>query len=181
MDAPAMNIPCMIVCMGVSGAGKSTLARALAETLSWRYVEADTFHSRENRQQMASGKALTDAQRGPWMETVCRELEWLAGSKNSCVLAHSGLRAAHREQLRHCGFDARFLHLTGPTDLIERRLAHRPGHFMSPTLLHSQLDALQPTEGEADVIALDVRETPDALHDRALAVLSEYLSERATP
>ncbi len=168
----------MIVCMGVAGAGKSTLARGLAEILEWRYIEADTFHSRENRQWMAAGQPLTDEMRAPWMDAVTRELEWLAGTGASCVLAHSGLRRAHRDQLRACGFDTRFLRLSGPAELIEQRLAHRPGHFMPPSLLRSQLAALQDTTGETDVIDLDLRRPPESLRDDALVQLAEFLAER---
>ncbi len=57
-----MAVPCLIVFMGVSGAGKSTLARALSETLGWRFVEADEFHSPENRQSMAAGQPLSFTQ-----------------------------------------------------------------------------------------------------------------------
>ncbi len=176
-----MSTPCMIVCMGVAGSGKSTLARQLSETLAWRYVEADTFHSRENRQRMAAGQPLTDELRAPWMEAVCRELSWLAGTGASCVLAHSGLRAVHRQQLRECGFDTRFLHLDGPFELIEQRLAHRPGHFMPPGLLRSQFTSLEDPAEEADVLRLDVRQSPEVLGERALAELAEFLAERAAP
>ncbi len=170
----------MIVCMGVAGAGKSTLARGLAAALEWRYVEADTFHDKAARQQMAAGRALNDEQRGPWMDRVCQELRWLSGTGASCVLAHSGLRAAHRDMLRDCGFDTRFVHLEGAAELIEQRLAHRPGHFMPPGLLGSQREALQSPAEEQDVVTLDVGQTPEVIRDLALRALARFLTERAT-
>ncbi|MEM6900072.1 MAG: gluconokinase, partial [Pseudomonadota bacterium] len=60
----------LIICMGVSGSGKSTLAQSLATHFSLPFLEADDFHSIENRQKMASGIALTDKDREPWMMDI---------------------------------------------------------------------------------------------------------------
>jgi gluconokinase len=180
-ETPSMAVPCLIVFMGVSGAGKSTLARALSETLCWRYVEADDFHSPENRRCMAAGQPLSDAQRAPWMSAICAELSELADAGDSCVLAHSAIRRAHRDQLRRCGLDTRFIHLTTAPELIEQRLAHRSGHFMPASLLHSQLEAFQSAKDEADVIELEASEPPPVLQQRTITVLSEFLDERTIP
>jgi gluconokinase len=56
-----MANPALIVCCGVSGSGKSTLAQFLADEFGLEFVEADDFHPQENREHMAAGKPLTDA------------------------------------------------------------------------------------------------------------------------
>ena len=54
-----------LVVMGVAGCGKSTLAAELARRCGAPFVEADDLHSAANRQRMASGSPLADADRWP--------------------------------------------------------------------------------------------------------------------
>ncbi|MFW5808525.1 MAG: hypothetical protein ACOCWH_05695 [Spirochaetota bacterium] len=54
---------------------KTSLARRLALRYGFEFVEADDFHSGDNRQRMASGMPLTDEMREPWMDSVCSFLE----------------------------------------------------------------------------------------------------------
>jgi gluconokinase len=59
--------------------------------------------------------------------------------------------------------DAEFVHyvyLHGPKGLVRRRLAERRGHFMDPTLLQSQFEALEPPEG---AVWIDVTPTPEVI------------------
>ena len=175
-----MNHPQLIVCMGVSGAGKTTLARSLSRELAWPCVEADEFHSSENRQRMARGVPLEDRHRTPWMTAVCTHLQGLFQEGVSCVLAHSGLRRRHRQQLRSGGHETRFLELAGPATLIEQRMAHRAGHYMPASLLSSQLTTLQPTDGEPDVYRLNIDRPVDRLVRDSLDVLAPFLYEAST-
>lgn len=150
-----MTTPQLIVCMGVSASGKSTLARALADDLDWQYLDADDFHSESNRQKMACGEPLDDDDRAPWMQAITLHLKQRLCAGTHCVLAHSGLRRQHREQLRTSGFDVRFVFLDGHEKTIADRLRNRRGHYMPPTLLESQYAALQRPDDEPDVITLD--------------------------
>jgi len=56
--------------MGVSGSGKTTIAVLLAERLGWALADADEFHSPANVRKMASGIALTDEDRWPWLHAI---------------------------------------------------------------------------------------------------------------
>lgn len=163
--------------MGVSGTGKTTLARSLSSTLTWPYVEADDFHDGRNRQLMSRGIPLEDQHREPWMAAIRKHLDELFHGGISCVLAHSGLRRAHREQLRAGGHETRFLELAGPAALIEQRLAHRAGHYMPASLLDSQFEAQQATDGEADVHRLDIQRPVDHLVRDSLDVLAPFLDD----
>ena len=63
-----------VVVMGVSGSGKSTLARALAQALSWQFIEGDELHPAANIAKMAAGIALNDEDRQPFLANVARAI-----------------------------------------------------------------------------------------------------------
>ena len=56
----------------------------------------------------------------------------------------SALKRKYRDQLRRHAPDAEFLHLEGSPEVIARRQASRPGHFMPASLLDSQFATLEP-------------------------------------
>ena len=60
--------------MGVQGSGKSTIGALLAERLGVPFVDGDDLHSERNKQLMAAGHALTDAERMPWLHAVGERL-----------------------------------------------------------------------------------------------------------
>ena len=175
MNIPANSdddcAPLLVIIMGVSGAGKSTVSQALAERCGYLYLDADDFHSTEARAHMAAGKPLTDAMRIPWVQTICQHLSKLATDGTHVVLAFSGLRKAHREPLRHCGYRAQFLFLDGDRDTIASRLQARTGHFMPTSLLDSQFASLERPDAEPDVHALDVTPPLEQLLDQAVHFL----------
>ena len=63
-----------IVIMGVAGCGKSSLGVVLSHALSLQLVEGDDHHSAANRDKMARGVPLTDADRDGWLSTLCDQL-----------------------------------------------------------------------------------------------------------
>ena len=172
--------PVLLVVMGVSGTGKSTVASYLADEFSFRYIEADDFHSDENRQLMAAGVALNGDQRTPWMNRVCRELDALCRERENCVLAYSGLRKAHRQRIRSLGFDTRFLYLQADKSIIFTRMESRKGHFMPPGMLASQLQDMQDPRDEGDVTGVDVGESLPITLARARSI-AERLFSQAEP
>lgn len=184
MNIPANSdddsAPLLAIVMGVSGAGKSTISQALAERCGYLYLDADDFHSTEARTHMAAGKPLTDAMRTPWVETICTHLRKLATGGTHVVLAFSGLRKAHREPLRHCGYRVQFLFLDGNRDTIAARLQARTDHFMPTSLLDSQFASLERPDTEPDVQTLDITPPLEQLLDRAVHLLqSKDAGQRA--
>src|SRR5262245_38888053 len=124
-----------VVVMGVSGSGKSTVGAALAQRMRVPFADADDFHPAANIAKMSAGHALDDDDRYPWLEVIG---EWLAQHDSGGVMSCSALKHKYRDQLRrHCP-DVMFLHLSGSPEVIRRRQASRPGHFMPAALLDSQ-------------------------------------------
>lgn len=78
----------------------------------------------------------------------------------------SALKRAYRDQLRrHCA-NLKFLHLSGTEEVIARRQASRPGHFMPASLLASQFDTLEPPlDADEDGISIDVDQSIDSIVD----------------
>lgn len=160
-----------LVVMGVSGSGKTTLATLLGERLGWATAEADDFHPPANIAKMAAGTPLDDADRWLWLAAI---RDWMNGHSApgaGTIVTCSALKRSYRDLLRQADGTVRFIHVTGAPSAIARRLEHRTGHFMPPTLLPSQLLALEPLEADEEGITLPNDTTPQDLADRALAEL----------
>ena len=85
----------------------------------------------------------------------------------------SALKRKYRDQLRkHCP-QVRFLHLSGSPEVIGRRQASRPGHFMPASLLASQFDTLEPLEADEHGVVVDVDQDIDAVVENYLTRSTE--------
>src|SRR6476619_7078022 len=129
-----------IVVMGVSGSGKSTVGAALAQRLRVPFADDDRY---------------------PWLEAIG---EWLAQHcGDGGVMSCSALRRKYRDQLRrHCP-DVEFLHLSGTPEVIGKRQASRPGHFMPASLVASQFATLEPLESDERGVVIDVDQNIDSI------------------
>lgn len=156
--------------MGVSGSGKSTLAQALASRWEVPYVEGDHLHSPESIDKMAAGIPLTDDDRWPWLDRVGASILASRSGNGGAVASCSALRLVYRERLRRAvGPSLRFVLIDLPRDVLECRLAERPGHFMPPALLDSQLRTLELPVDEADVLIVDGQQSLDSMVDKVSA------------
>ncbi|XVS61153.1 gluconokinase [Actinosynnema sp. CA-299493] len=173
--------PTCVVVMGVSGSGKSTVARLLADRLDVPMAEADEFHPAANIGKMSAGTPLTDADRAPWLAAIRDWITGCAAAGESAVVTCSALKRAYRDVLRAADARVRFLHLRGTHDVIGDRLRHRSGHFMPPSLLGSQFDALEPLEPDEDGVAVDVSRTPELIVEEAVTRLDLAAGNPATP
>jgi gluconokinase len=166
----------IVVLMGVCGCGKTSVGRALADRLGWRFFDADDFHPPENVAKMASGVALTDDDRVPWLDRLAAEMRAVARAGQHAVLACSALKASYRQRILR-GIESadgkldvgvRIVYLKGDAKTIEPRLALRSGHYMPPSLLASQFAALEEPE---DAMVIDIRQTTEAQAAQIAAAL----------
>lgn len=156
-----------LVVMGVSGSGKSTVGAAVAQRLRVPFADADDFHPQANIEKMTAGHPLDDDDRYPWLEAIG---QWLADRCDSGgVMSCSALKRKYRDQLRRHCTSVEFLHLDGTPDLIGRRQASRPGHFMPASLLASQFDTLEPLEPDERGIRIDVDQSIDSIVETFVA------------
>ena len=151
-----------LVVMGVAGCGKTTIGEGLARALDWPFAEGDLDHPKANIDKMAAGIPLTDDDRWPWLRILAGRIAAEEAAGRSSVLACSALRRAYREVLRSGAPRVRFVHLHGPVEVLQARIAARQGHFFPPGLLASQLAALEPLGADEDGIIIDVSLAPDA-------------------
>ena len=166
-----------IVVMGVSAAGKSTVGRLLAERLGVPFRDADDLHPAANVEKMASGTALDDTDRAPWLDAVGAELE---AASAGIVMACSALKRSYRDRLRAAAPSTVFVHVHGSDELLAARAAARTQHFMPPSLLASQLAVLEPLAADEPGITVDIDGAPAEIVDRALLGLRPFV-EAVTP
>ncbi|MCO5606382.1 hypothetical protein L7F22_060570 [Adiantum nelumboides] len=102
--------PCgrAIVIMGVSGSGKSTVGHLLAQSLGCAFLDADDFHSQENKEKMKQGIPLTDSDRWPWLEALRDTLIDYILRGHTVVLACSALKPSYRQLLRTADYERMF-------------------------------------------------------------------------
>ena len=155
-----MSLPHLVVVMGVSGSGKSTVGAALAQRLGVPYVDADDLHPPANIAKMSAGQPLDDDDRRPWLDTLG---EWLAAHPDGGVVSCSALKRDYRDQLRGHAPEVAFLHLEGSREVIARRQAGRPGHFMPASLMDSQFATLEPLQADERGVTVDVDQGVDAI------------------
>ena len=159
--------PPLLTVMGVSGSGKTTVGAALAQRLRVPYADADDFHPAANVAKMSAGVPLTDDDRLPWLHVIG---EWLAAhAEHGGVVSCSALRRSYRDVLRAAAPGQLFVHLHGSPEVIARRVAGRPGHFMPATLVASQFETLEPLGADEHGLTLDLDRPVDDLVDAYLA------------
>jgi gluconokinase len=144
-----MSITRPVVVMGVSGSGKTTVGEALAAALGVPFVDGDALHPAANVAKMAAGIPLDDADRAPWLDAIAAVL-----ATGPVVVACSALKRAYRDRLRAGSPELELVFLeVDPATLLDR-MTHRR-HFMPPSLLDSQLAALEPPALDEHAITVD--------------------------
>jgi gluconokinase len=97
--------------------------------------------------------------------------DWIDAAPGSVLVTCSALRRVYRDVLRQAHAHVRFLHLDGRPEVIGSRIGSRTGHFMPPTLLHSQLATLEPLQPDEDGIVVSVEGTPAEIGERSITAL----------
>lgn len=133
------------ILMGVTASGKSTIAAELVRLTGWKFAEADDYHSAANKAKMHAGIPLNDEDRAPWLASLHGVIAGWLRDGQSGVMTCSALKQSYRDTLTAGIPDGayRFVLLDAPIAVLEERIKDRPGHFMNPDLLQSQIDTLE--------------------------------------
>lgn len=158
-----------IVVMGVAGSGKSTIAAELVARTGWAFAEGDSYHPAANVEKMRVGQPLTDEDRAPWLAILAGWIGEREAAGENAVMTCSALRRSYRTALREGHPSVWFAHLSAPPAVIGERMAHRVGHFMPPTLLASQLEALEPLADDEPGATFEQMASPGELAEAILA------------
>jgi gluconokinase len=156
--------------MGVQGSGKTTIGNLLAQRLGVPLIDGDNLHSVANKEWMASGHALCDAQRLPWLHEVGRRLA--LGSGSGIVVACSALKRSYRDLLRQEAPATFTIFARGDFDLIYARITARRHEYMPPSLLRTQFDDLQELEADEPGVIVDIAKPPEEIVDLVIATLA---------
>ena len=133
----------IILVMGVSGSGKTTIGKKLAESLGYKFADADDFHPQENIEKMRNGIALSDKDRLPWLQKMQDVIKKHLLENSNIVITCSALKASYRQMLLINHESVKLVYLKGSFELIHKRLKERLNHFMSEKLLKSQFEILE--------------------------------------
>ncbi|WP_337659033.1 gluconokinase [Sphingorhabdus sp. Alg231-15] len=161
----------LLVIMGVSGCGKSTVSLSLSRHTGWPFLEGDVFHPPENLQKMAAVESLNQEDRIPWIDAMAKAVN--DTGDGPVILACSALNDAVRLRLS-CAVErpCHWIYLNVPDEILQQRMEDRTGHFMPPTLLQSQLQAL---ELPLSRLTVDGMQTPEAICDVILSALDKRI------
>lgn len=168
-----MGLMAVLVLMGVSGCGKTTVGKRVAndldpEHLSATFLDADWFHPEANVAKMKAGFPLDDEDREPWIRTLGGVVQRIEGD---VVVAFSGLKQRYRDLLSEIAGPYRLFFLDIDEATAYERVGRRPGHYMPPSLVHSQFQTLEPpsngvtidaTRPVAEMATLILRTLPPA-------------------
>jgi gluconokinase len=156
--------------MGVQGSGKSTIGELLASRLGVPLLDGDSLHSVANKAWMASGQALSDEQRLPWLNQVGERLAQGGGS--GIIVACSALKRSYRDLLREHAPTMFTVFARGDFDLIYARITSRRHEYMPPSLLRTQFDDLEGLQPDEPGVTVDIAKTPDQIVDTVIAAIS---------
>ncbi len=172
-EAHSRSIPPIII-MGVQGSGKTTIGELLARRLDVPLVDGDSLHSVENKRWMASGQALSDAQRLPWLHAVGERLASADGS--GVVIACSALKRSYRDLLREHAPGMLTIFARGEVDLIHARIATRQHEYMPASLLATQFQDLEERGADEPGLTVDVARSPEEIVERVIALVGGRLA-----
>ena len=128
---------------GVAASGKTSVGKLLSKKLKVPFYDADDFHPTSNIKKMKNGISLNDSDRKPWLKALRKNIE--SWQKNgSAILACSALKESYRSILMgDMNIPIQFILLQCPILTLKKRLESRKEHFISPTLLESQIKTLE--------------------------------------
>ena len=167
-----------VVVMGVAGCGKSTVSEAIRDGLDFVMAEGDNFHPQANIDKMSAGIPLTDEDRWPWLRVINTWMVAREALGQNTVVSSSALKRVYRDLLRE-NVDVFFVHLAGSQELILERMKERKDHFMPPSLLASQFDALENLGEDENGVVISVEDPIEVVVEKAIDAVKRYQASKA--
>lgn len=131
----------LYIIMGPAGCGKSSIAAELGALTGWSMIEADAHHSAANVAKQAAGIPLTDEDRASWIDSMIETIN--RDRRDHLLLACSALTPYVQNRfLSEVDRDCQWFLLDVSRQELSRRIKSRVDHFMPPSLLDDQLQAL---------------------------------------
>ena len=93
------------------------------------------------------------------------------------VVTCSALKRRYRTVIIGNRPDVRLIYLKGDTELIGRRIATRHEHFMPPSLLQTQFDALEEPGADENPVVVSVEPRPREIVAQILEALKMQASQ----
>ena len=198
---PTQNFEHIWIITGPAGCGKTTVAQHLATELSLPYLEGDDvcsipltilstfantsqYHPKANKEKMASGTPLTDADRWDWLITLREAAVQKLQTSNAVVVTCSALKHKYRDVIRVANYEhptvqVHFVYLKVDETTLQARVKARVGHYMKANMVQSQMATLEEPEEELewDVLQVDVREDRESVKRQALDLVTQKLKE----
>jgi len=171
-----MNLPTVILLMGVTGSGKTTIGLQLAKKLGLPYADADQFHPPANIAKMSAGQPLTDEDRWPWLAAISAHINRARAEGRSIIVSCSALKRIYRDILVGGRDDVRLVLLDGTKEEIFERMRARKDHFMPLSLLDSQFATLERPEAAERPVVVSINGAPDEIADAIVGRLSAIVS-----
>ena len=129
-----------ILIMGLPGSGKTTVGKFLTKRLKAVFIDADDHHPVQNIIKMSNGYPLNDLDRKKWLSSILNKARESLKSQN-VVIACSALKENYRKFLSSLNF--KLVYLKIEHNLALDRILKRKNHFMSSSLLESQIKILE--------------------------------------
>jgi gluconokinase len=149
-----------LLLMGVTASGKTTVGKLLAKRLGWAFHDGDDYHPAANVEKMSRGIPLTDEDREPWLDALNTVMRKHEQEGTSAIVASSALKQSYRDRLARGITPPVIVFLKGEPEVLQARLDARKDHFMPPTMLPSQLAAL---EEPAGAVVVDAGLSPETI------------------
>jgi gluconokinase len=122
---------------------------------------------------MATGIALGDELRLPWLHSVGAAIREQIIEGERVVVACSALKQSYRDLLLSYSPELYFVFLDGSREIIQSRIEARNHPFMSTSLLDSQFESLEPLATNESGIPVDILQTPEFIIDEVISALDE--------
>ncbi|PGH32203.1 gluconokinase [[Emmonsia] crescens] len=169
---------------GPAGCGKTTVAKNLSKKLQVEYIEGDDYHPESNKQKMRNNTPLDDGDRWDWLIALRDAAIESLQTRSAVVVTCSALKKKYRDVMRVAAYNhpmvqIHFIYLDAEEDVLVQRVTARKDHYMPPTMVHSQLQALEkPVPGsEGDAITVSCNARPNVVQDRVNREVDRIMEE----